>query len=685
MRIASDIGGTFTDVASFEPSSGRLTFGKTLTTPRSLVDGIEIGVGKADAAFADSSLFLHGTTVAINAMLERTGAPTALVITHGFRDIYEIGRVNRPDAYNLFFSKHLPLVPRFHRYEVAERLSASGEILTPLDESALRELAKHLRREKIEAVAILFLHCYRDPTHERRAKAILQEMLPGHFISASHELSQEYREFERCSTVVANAYVGPRVRQYLQVIERRIAELGFSGNFLVVQSTGGLLGVERAKAECIRMLESGPAAGVIGTQAIARTLNLKNAIAFDMGGTTAKAGVIFHGQPLTTGSALVGGYERALPVQIPMMDIFEVGTGGGSIARVEHGALLVGPQSAGAEPGPACYGRGGSDPTVTDANLVLGRLSAERFLGGEMPLDPVAAMEAVRTRVAEPLGLDVIAAADGILRIAVTKMSYAVKAVTTARGLDVGEFALIGYGGAGPLHATAIAREIGIHRVIIPRAPGHFSAFGMLFSDLRYDFVRTWFVDLRSASFDTLDAIFNDLEEQGRTAIANTAVAPTQVEKRRSMDMRYVGQEHVVTVEIALDYFVQRDRIAIKRAFDEEHERRYAVSAPDEPVEIASLRATVIGLTEKPPLEHIADGDTTPAGEAYTGDREVYLTELEQFRPVLTFRRRHLRAGNRIEGPAIVEEHASTTVLLTGDTLHVDTFGNLDIQVGVVA
>ena len=684
MRLATDIGGTFTDVASFEPSSGRLTFGKTLTTPRSLVDGIETGVGKAGAAFADASLFFHGTTVAINAMLERTGAPTALVTTQGFRDIYEIGRVNRPDAYNLFFSKHSPLVPRFHRYEIAERLSASGEILTPLDERALRELAAHLRSEEIEAVAILFLHCYRNPDHERRAKVILQEMLPDHFISASHELSQEYREFERCSTVVANAYVGPRVRQYLQDIERRIAALGFLGNFLVVQSTGGLLGIERAKAECIRMLESGPAAGVIGTQAIARSLNLQNAIAFDMGGTTAKAGVIFHGQPLTTGSALVGGYEKALPVQIPMMDIFEVGTGGGSVARVEHGALLVGPQSAGAEPGPACYGRGGSDPTVTDANLVLGRLSAERFLGGEMLLDAAAAMDAVRTKVAVPLGLDVVAAADGILRIAATKMSYAVKAVTTARGLDAGEFSLVAYGGAGPLHATTIAREIGIHRVIIPRAPGHFSAFGMLFSDLRYDFVRTWFTDLRSASFDKFEEIFTELEEQGRAAIANAAIAPKQVESRRSMDMRYVGQEHVVTVDIALDHFASRDRVAIKRAFDEEHERRYAVSAPGEPVEIASLRATVIGLTEKPLLEHIVDGDTTPVGEAYTGDREVYLTELEQFRRVPTFGRPHLRAGNRIDGPAIVEEHASTTVLMTGDTLHVDAFGNLDIQVGVM-
>jgi N-methylhydantoinase A len=682
--LATDIGGTFTDVASFDPSNGRLRFGKTLTTPPSLVEGIETGIDKAQARFADASLFLHGTTVAINAMLERTGAVTALITTHGFRDVYEIGRVNRPDAYNLFFSKHTPLVPRYHRYEVAERLSASGEILTALDEDALRRLAADLRAQGIEAVAVLFLHCYRNPEHERRAKAILQEELPDQFISASHELSQEYREFERCSTVVANAYVGPRVRRYLEEIERRIANNGFRGNFLAVQSTGGLLGVGRAKTECIRLLESGPAAGVIGTQAVARSLDLKNAIAFDMGGTTAKAGVIFHGQPLTTGSALVGGYEKALPVQIPMMDIFEVGTGGGSIARVKHGALLVGPQSAGAEPGPACYGRGGCDPTVTDANLVLGRLSASRFLGGEMPLDVAAATETVREKVASPLGLDVVAAADGILRIATTKMSYAVKAVTTARGLDAGDFALVAYGGAGPLHATAIAREIGIRRVIIPRAPGHFSAFGMLFCDLRYDFARTWFVDLQSASFETLDNIFAELERQGREAIASAAVPPKATQIQRSMDMRYVGQEHVVTVDIPVDHFASRDRRAIKRAFDEEHQRRYAISAPEEPVEIASVRTTVTGITHKPPLEAIRRGEAAPPDNAHTGDRKVYFTALGEFRSVSTFARAQLLAGNRVLGPAIIEEYASTTVLMPGDALHVDEFGNLDIRVGAI-
>jgi N-methylhydantoinase A len=682
LRIATDIGGTFTDVASFDSTTGKLRLGKTLTTPRALVDGIEAGVAKAKARFVDAGLFLHGTTVAINTMLERTGARTALITTEGFRDIYEIGRVNRPDSYNLFFSKHVPLVPRESCYEVAERLSAEGERLKPLDEEQVRQLAPRLRTAGTEAVAILFLHCYRDPQHERRAKEILQDLLPDGFISASHELSQEYREFERCSTVVANAYVGPKVKRYLDDIERRIGKRGFRGDFLVVQSTGGLLSANRARSECIRMLESGPAAGVIGTRAIAAALGLKGVIAFDMGGTTAKAGVVFDGQVLTTGTALIGGYEKALPVQIPMMDIFEVGTGGGSIARVEHGALLVGPQSAGAEPGPACYARGGSEPTVTDANLVLGRLSASKFLGGEMQLDTDAAMSAIRTKIAAPLDLDPIAAAEGILRIATAKMSFAVKAVTTARGLDAGDFVLVAYGGAGPLQATAVAREIGIRRVIIPHAPGHFSAFGMLFSDLRYDFVRTWFTALKSVSFEELEAIFADLEREGCDAIAGAAVPPKEIIVHRSMDMRYVGQEHVVTVDLPNEYFATRDRAAIKNAFDQEHQRRYTTSAPQEPVEIASLRATVTGVTAKPRLEKIATGDDRPSAAALREHRPVYVSASDEFKEVPVFSRPALLAGNRLIGPAIIEEYASTTVLMPGDSLQVDEFGNLSIDVG---
>jgi N-methylhydantoinase A len=381
VRLAADIGGTFTDIAVFDDRSGALTFGKTLSTPQRLVDGINAGVEKAGSDYRSAGLFLHGSTIAINTVLERTGAKTALLITEGFRDVYEIGRINRPDAYNLFFRKHVPLVERALRFEVKERVFSDGEIETPLDESEIAALGETLEKLGIEACAILFLNCYARADHEARAKAILETNHPQMFVSASHELSQEYREFERCSTVVANAYVGPKVRRYVGEIDQHIRSAGFDGSFLIVQSTGGLYDVEQAQSQCVRMLESGPAAGVIGTQALCRTLGIDNAIAFDMGGTTAKAGVIYNGEALTTGSALIGGYDQALPVQIAMMDIFEVGTGGGSIARLEEGGLRVGPQSAGAAPGPACYGLGGTEPTVTDANLVLGRLAADRFLG----------------------------------------------------------------------------------------------------------------------------------------------------------------------------------------------------------------------------------------------------------------------------------------------------------------
>src|SRR5215475_14030498 len=437
LRLAADIGGTFTDVAAFDAATGKLKLGKALSTPHQLVEGITAGVEKAGIAYADAGLFLHGSTVAINTILERTGAKTALIITEGFRDIYEIGRINRPDAYNLFFRKHVPLVERALRFEVRERVLADGGIDIPLDEDEIAALGRRLDKLGVEATAILFLNCYRNADHEARAKALLEANHPAMFVSASHQLSQEYREFERCSTVVANAYIGPKVRGYLSEISERVTQAGFSGPFLVVQSTGGLYEAEQAKSHCIRMLESGPAAGLIGTKALCRALGLNNAIAFDMGGTTAKAGVIHRGEALTTGAALLGGYERALPIQIAMMDIFEVGTGGGSIARVEDGVPRVGPQSAGAQPGPACYGLGGDEPTVTDANLVLGRLAADRFLGGEMRLHVRAAEQALRAKVADVLGLDVTTAAEGILRIAATTMSYAVKGVTTERGLDV--------------------------------------------------------------------------------------------------------------------------------------------------------------------------------------------------------------------------------------------------------
>lgn len=682
-RLAADIGGTFTDVAFFDSARGVLSLGKVLSTPKRMVEGIAAGVRKAGTDFARPETFLHGSTVAINSLLERKGARTALLITEGFRDIYEIGRINRPDAYNLFFRKHVPLVERRLRFEVSERLTAEGTVDTPLDEAGVHRICDQLEAEGIEAVAILLLHCYANPQHELEVKRIVQARLPNAFVTASHELSQEYREFERCSTAVANAYVGPIVSRYVSQIDRHLAAEGFAGKFLIVQSTGGLYESQQAQRQCVRMLESGPAAGVIGAHALCRALGLRNAVAFDMGGTTAKAGVIYDDSVMTTHVAMVGGYNEGLPIQIPLVDVFEVGTGGGSIAEVDvGGALHVGPRSAGAEPGPACYGRGGPDATVTDANLLLGRLDAASFLGGEMPLDPHAAESAIHSRIAEPLGLDTVAAAEGILQIAVTKMSYAVKGVSTERGFDAASFPLIAYGGAGPLHASAIAREIGMRHLIIPRSPGHFCAFGMLHSDLRYDNVRTMFRRLEALDFDELSASLELLARDGHRSLDESKVRTRNVRVEYAVDMRYVGQEHSVTVDIAQDMLSIRDTALLKARFDEVHQQRYGTCAPHEKVEVVTLRAAVVGVMDKPAMERVPEGGRTPPESARRATREVYFSETSGRVATAVFDRDRLLAGNQITGPALVEEHASTTVVLPGDELEVDGFGNLHITLG---
>jgi N-methylhydantoinase A len=682
IRLSADVGGTFTDVAAFDETTGELQLGKTLTTPARLVDGIEGGVAKAGAAFRAARLFLHGTTVAINTILERTGAPCALITTQGFRDIYEIGRVNRPESYNLFFRRHEPLIERDLRYEIRERIDSQGKVLIKLDEDQVHAAVADAVAQGVQAIAVLFLHSYRNPAHEQRVKAIIEQSHPQLFVTASHELSQEYREFERTSTAAANAYVGPRVRRYLGEMGEHLAAAGFGGEFLVVQSTGGLFGADEARSACIKMLESGPAAGVIGTKALCDSIGLANAIAFDMGGTTAKAGVIHQGSVLMIGSTLVGGYATGLPVQIPMIDIQEVGTGGGSIARVEMGgALHVGPESAGAQPGPVCYGQGGSEPTITDANLILGRLGADRFLGGEMQLDLEGARLALELRVAKPLGLDLTAAADGILRIATTKMSHMVRWVTTERGLDAADFSLVAYGGAGPLHAAMVARELRIAKVVIPRAPGHFSAYGMLVADLRRDFVGTWFTPLATASFAAMEDIYADMERRGRDAVGRSQIAIAGIAVQRSADMRYVGQEHAVTVELPVELFRSEDRDGIKRRFDAVHETRYGYSAPAEKAEIVSLRSAITGLMRKPQFERIAAGDAAPPAAALRGTRPVYFAEAGRHLDTPTYDRAALVAGNRISGPALVEEYASTTVVHPGDTLEVDAFGDLLIAI----
>jgi N-methylhydantoinase A len=594
--------------------------------------------------------------------------------------MYEIGRINRPEAYNLFFRKHRPLIDRALRYEVDERLLVSGEVFKPLLESEMAAVADRMAAEGVEAIAIMFMHSYRNPAHEVAAKAYFSRRFPHLFVSASHELSQEYREYERTSTIAANAYIGPRVSSYLTEIVDHLAAKKFAGGFLIVQSTGGLYDADAAGRECIRMLESGPAAGVIATRDLCRRIGLQDAIAFDMGGTTAKSGVILRGDVMMTTTSMIGGYTEGLPVQIPMIDIQEVGTGGGSIARLAAGkSLRVGPQSAGSVPGPVCYGLGGTEPTVTDANLILGRLSATRFLGGDMRLDLALAQAALREHIADPLGMSLEEAAEGIIRIAASTMSSVVKRVTTERGLDAREFPMVAFGGAGPLHAVLVARELQMPKVIIPNAPGHFSAYGMLVADLRRDYVKTRFLPLDQLDFDLVNRLCSEMEQQGQAEIRQAAVRVGDIHVERALDMRYVGQEHAVTVEIPTQVFEQGNKAEIKRLFDAVHLQRYGYSSDAEKAEIVSIRTSVVGHMPKPELAKLAAGSTQP--QVKPARRPIFFTAETGWQEADVYQRDHLQTGNRIDGPCLIEEYASTTVVMPGDRVEVDGFGNLIIEV----
>jgi N-methylhydantoinase A len=681
-RITVDIGGTFTDVVGFDEETGLLLLGKSSSTPRNLVDGIFTAIEKSGSSLPDTSLLIHGSTVVINAVLERKGARTALITTKGFRDIYEIGRVNRPDSFNLHFRKHQPLIPAELRYELEERMGPQGEILIPFNEEQAREIAMGLAASDIEAVAILFLHSYRNPEHEQRMAKILAEVAPQLYVTASHEVSREYREFERTSTVAVNAYVGPRVSGYLDALERRARQEGVPGALMIMQSNGGMYDLEAARRLPVQMMESGPAGGVAGTQVLCAELGIADAIAFDMGGTTAKACVVEGGQARTTRDYFVGGYETGLPVRISVLDIQEVGTGGGSLARLDlDGGLHVGPQSAGAEPGPVSYGHGGVEPTVTDANVVLGRIDPDNFLGGQMALDLEGAARAIADTLARPLRLSTETAAMGILRIANAQMANAVRAVTTAKGLDPRDFTMFAYGGAGPLHATDVARELGIAKVVIPPMPGHFSAYGMLLSSLRRDYAYTMITRFATADLGALEAECRRMEAEGDRSLRQMPVSLSNLHTIRTADMRYQGQEHTVTVPLPADLTAPGMRQFVKKTFDAAHEQQFSHSAPDQEAEFVTIRVGVLGEMQKPQLRRIAAGDRTPRPEALRGKREILFEGLAERIEAPAYHRELLLAGNEIEGPAVIDEHASTTVVGLRDRVTVNSYGHLVIEV----
>ena len=674
--LAVDIGGTFTDLMAFDAHSQKFYQAKSLTTPHDLAQGIIDCINKSGMTVGEAQDLIHGTTQAINTLIERKGARTALLVTKGTRDVYAIGRGNRPESYNLHFHKHRPLVPRRAIYEVEERMLANGEIHVPLDTRQVEEICAQLKADGVEAVAVCFLHAYAYPDHERAVGDILKAKLPGMYISLSHEILREYREFERTSTTVVNSYVGPRMSGYVNNLSKRLTDIGFKGDLAIMQSNGGVMSPDVAVQKPVTMMESGPVGGIIAGAEIGRALGYENVISFDMGGTTAKASLIREGQATMAEGYYVGGYASGDPVMAPVVDVVEVGAGGGSIAWIDEvGALKVGPQSSSADPGPICYGRGGQEPTITDANVILGRVGAKDFLGGEMPLDLDGAIEGTRKLLGDKLGMDARAVARAIIQIAVTKMSLAVREVSVEKGYDPRDFAMVASGGAGPLHAIPIAKELHIPTVIIPRFPAHFSALGMLMADERQDFIRTRLALLDEVDFKELVKIHAETVEQAKKDLKLT----DKVEFQINLDLRYVGQEFTLSVPVDLKKIEAGDAAGIRKDFDELHEHRYAHHAADEAVEMVNYRLVALGRRPTLSLPKVT-GSLDGAGKA-PWRREVYFDSAEMPVNAMVYDRASLKAGDVIEGPALVQEYASTTVMFAGDVCTVADTGELIISV----
>jgi len=669
LRIGVDIGGTFTDLVALDEATGAVINTKALSTPRELLDGVLACVDQAGVRLVDCRLVIHGTTIGINALLEKRGARTGLITTQGFRDVLEVGRGNFLRMYDVLYRRPTPLVPRGRRLEVPERLTARGDVLVPLDERAVRAAAKQLAADGVESVAVVFLFSYRDPAHEQRAALVVAEELPGASVSVSHRITQEWREYERTSTTVVNAYIQPIMERYLGAFGRALGERGFRGGLFVTQSNGGASSLDAARSRPVHTMESGPAAGVAGCASLARILGADRLISFDMGGTTAKCAIVERGLVQTTDEYHVDGH----PLRIPVIDIKEVSAGGGTIAWIDAGgALALGPQSAGAEPGPVCYGRGGAEPTVTDANLVLGRIEAARFLGGTMPLDLAPAARAIDEKLGVPLGLARATAAAGVVRLADVKMALAVRSITTERGLDPRDYALVAYGGGGPLHAVAIARELGIPRVVIPPSPSTFSAWGMLATDLRHDLVRTVLEPLERTDAAWAEARYQEMQREIESVLPAVGIPVTH----RAADLRYLGQEHTVTVPVQS----LADWAALRGRFDEAHGRAYGYAAPEVEVQLLNLRLAIVYPMERPRLPAVERG----AGAATPFEtRKIHSTLAQDALEHRVFQRDHLLAGQTIAGPAAVEEAGTTTLIDSGDVLIVEEHGCLVIEVAV--
>lgn len=677
--IAIDIGGTFTDLAACDVETGAVAYTKSPTTYGKLSEAIFDCIRKAQIEARQANSVKHGTTLVINALLQRSGARTALLATKGFRDLLEIGRGNRTQPFNLRFHREPPLVPREWRFEVEERTEGSGRERTPLDKEALRPLAETLKSQGIEALAISFLNSYLAPDHEQAAAAELRRLLPDLFITTGTELTREWHEFERTATAAANAYVGPQVSRYIAEFDTGLRSGGFSGSLLLMGSHGGVISAERGCREPITLVESGPVGGCIGAAEFGRALGVENLVAFDMGGTTAKCAMIERGRYAVESIYHIGGPDMGFPIRGNVIDILEVGVGGGSIGWLDDQRRLnVGPRSASSMPGPACYGRGGVDPTVTDANLMLGRLDPSNFLGGEMTLAPERARDALGQHIAVPLGYrgdDAITrAAKGVLTIANLTMSSIIKKVSIARGYDPRDFALFCYGGGGPLHGIELARSLKIPRVIVPPEPGNFSALGMLLAEPRLDTAQTMVVRLNSENLAKVTALYGDLETQGREALRRE-FGEGSITIEREAEMRYKGQHHSIKIAIR----PEDDAAIMRERFDRDYLRRYGHSNPAN-VEIVVLHSLATLHMKRPELRRLAQPSIGSRKRAELEVRPIFFLEEDRFLPTQVYDRSAIGAGFAGKGPALIVEYGSSTLVGPRDTFIIGKLGEIEID-----
>jgi N-methylhydantoinase A len=689
IRVGADIGGTFTDVTLID-AGGRMHLSKVLTTHRNpahgVIEGLQQVVRDAGVDLRRISSIIHGTTLVINALIERRGVKTALMCTEGFRHVLDIANENRYDLYDLLIERPDPLVPPALRCPVRERIYSDGSVVTPLDPESIQALIPELRRQEVRAVAVSLLHSYKNPTHEQRIADILRREAPDLYVTLSSDLVPEIREYPRTSTTVANVYVRPVIEQYLRSLEDRLRDLGFQGQFLIMLSNGGTCTVETACRYPIYILESGPAAGALAAVYYGQQTAFPSLLSFDMGGTTAKACLIDRGKPMTTTDYEVARMYRfkkgsGLPIKVPVIEMIEIGAGGGSIARIDSlGLLKVGPESAESDPGPVCYGRGGGAPTVTDADLVLGYLDADFFLGGAMRLDAEAAYEAIAETIARPLGLDPVAAAWGMHQVVNENMASAARVHAIERGKDPRSYALFAFGGAGPVHAWHVARILEMSQVICPMGAGVASAFGMLCAPLAFDFVRSYYTTLDSLDWEHVNALLDSMEREGQALMQSAGVAPAEVQIFRRCEMRYAGQTHEIPVLLPAGRLGPERHGDLLGAFEAAYNALYTEVQEGRIVETLNWRTMVSGPLPQVQVQAPGSRGTAAAPKA---ERQVYFPD-GGFRPTPVYDRYALPGGARVHGPAIIEERECTVVVAPGFSAEVDGTANLIMQRGDV-